>query len=93
MRSLLHWLKAGGTWERPEISILRGLGDRLDDLIGFLGTRTFFYSDELSMADLSVYSMLITMNRDFIPGTKKLLNARPVLVQFMHRIENETGGA
>ncbi len=92
LRLLVGWLKTGGTWERPEISIVRSLGGRMDDLIGFLGSRPFFYSDTLSMADLSVYSMLITMRRDFIPGSVKLLEERPVLVEFMLRIESATGG-
>jgi len=91
-RLLLGLLKTGGTWERPEISIVRSLGDRMDDLIGFLGSRPFFYSDTVSMADLSVYSMLITMRRDFIPGSVKLLEARPALVDLMTRIESVTGG-
>jgi glutathione S-transferase len=90
-RLLLGWFKTGGTWEQPEISIVRSLGDRMDDLIGFLGNRPFFYSDTLSMADLSVYSMLITMRRDFIPGSVKLLEQRPALVRLMHRIEAVTG--
>ena len=93
MRHLWHWLRAGGTWERPEISIVRDLGSRLDDLIGFLGTRPFFYSEALSMADLSVYSMLIVMRADFIPGSAKLLDTRGVLSEFMERVEATTGGA
>jgi glutathione S-transferase len=91
-RNLWHWLRAGGTWERPEISIVRELGSRLDDLIGFLGTREFFYSDTPSMADLSVYSMLIVMRADFIPGSAKLLEPRGVLREFMERVEAATGG-
>ena len=93
LRLLWGWLKAGGTWERPEISIVRGLGDRMDDLIGFLGSRRFFYSDTISMADLSVYSMLITMRRNFIPGSEKLMDERPSLVDYMSRVESETGGS
>ena len=92
LRLLLGWLKTGGTWERPEISLVRSLGARMDDLLGFLGSRPYFYSDTLSMADLSVYSMLITMRHDFIPGSVELLEQRPVLVEFMARIESETGG-
>ncbi len=92
LRLLLGWLKTGGTWERPEISIVRSLAGRMDDLVGFLGNRPFFYSDTLSMADLSVYSMLITMRHDFIPGSLKLLEDRPPLVELMNRIESATGG-
>lgn len=92
LRSLLAWVRAGGTWERPEVGLLRGLGDTLDSLIGFLGMRPFFYSDSISMADLGVYGMCVTMRFDFIPGSKKLLMARPVLIDFMARVEALTGG-
>ncbi len=92
LRSLLAWVRAGGTWERPEVALLRGLGDTLDSLIGFLGMRPFFYSDSISMADLGVYGMCVTMRFDFIPGAAKLLMARPVLIDFMARVEALTGG-
>jgi hypothetical protein len=36
--------------------------------------------------------MLITMRHDFIPGSVELLEQRPALVEFMARIESETGG-
>jgi len=91
-RLFLDWLKSGGTWERPEISIVRSLAGRMDDLVGFLGNRPFFYSDTLSMADLSVYSMLITMRHDYIPGSVKLLEERPKLLELMQRIESLTDG-
>jgi glutathione S-transferase len=92
IRRLLAWLSAGGTWERPETSLLRGLSDRLTDLTNFLGARAFFYADRVSMADLAVYSMLLTMRRDAIPGSQHLLAHHPTLVEFMRRVERETGG-
>lgn len=91
LRRLLAWLRAGGTWERPEIAILRGVGDRLDDLRGFLGTRPFFYSNTVSMADLGVYSMLYSLSLGIIPGSQRLVTDRAVLVEFMRRVEAETG--
>lgn len=90
LRRLGAWLRAGGTWERPLTGLLRELGLRLDDLVKFLGTRPFFYSDRLSMADLGVYSMLFTMRNDSIPGACQLVLARPGLVAFMARIEEAT---
>ena len=92
IRRLRAWLRAGGTWERPETALLRGLSDRLGDLVNFLGTRPFFYSDRLSMADLAIYGMLMTMHSDAIPGSRKLVEARPSLIAFMRSIERETGG-
>ena len=81
----------GGTWERPEAGLLRGISDRLGDLANFLGTRPFFYADEPSMADLAVYGMLYTMRADSIPGSERLLGQRPSLQEFMKRVERATG--
>ena len=92
-RRLGAWLKAGGTWERPITGLLRDLGARMDDLVNFLGSRPFFYSDRLSVADLGVYAMMFTMRRDSIPGSSRLLAERPTLVAFMARVEEATGGA
>jgi glutathione S-transferase len=91
LRSMLAWISAGGTWERQETAILRGLGDRLDDLLGFLGARPFFYADRPSMADLAVYSILHTMRNEIIPGSARLVALRPAMVDFMGRVERETG--
>ena len=91
LRRFLAWLRAGGTWERPETAILRGIGDRLDDLTGFLGARPFFYANRVSMADLGVYAMLYSMSLETIPGSKKLVMDRAPLVEFMRRVEAATG--
>lgn len=93
LRRLGAWLRAGGTWERPHTSVLRELGDRLDDLVNFLGARPFFYADELSMADLAVYSMVSLLRDDSIPGASRLVAERPSLVGFLQRVERVTGGA
>ena len=45
-----------------------------------------------SMADLGVYGMLFTLRADSIPGSAALLAQRPVLVEYMRRLERETGG-
>jgi glutathione S-transferase len=91
LRRLFAWLRAGGTWERPMTGLLRDLGLRLDDLVNFLGTRPFFYSQVLSVADLAVYAMLHTMGNDAIPGAARLIAERPSLVAFIQRVEDATG--
>lgn len=91
LRRLLAWLRAGGTWERPETTVLRGMADRLDDLLGFLGTRPFFYSNHVSMADLGVYAMLYTLSLGVMPGSQRIVTERPALVDFMRRVEAATG--
>ncbi len=90
VRWTLAWFRSGGTWERPETAIMRGLGDRMDDLVQFLGTRPFFYSDQVSMADLAVYSMLHSMHAGGIPGAHAMIVDRPSLIQFIQRVEEAT---
>lgn len=92
LRRLLAWLRAGGTWERPQTGLLRQVGLRMDDLVNLLGARPFFYAQQLSMADLAVYSMLHTMRIGAIPGAERLLAQRPSLVALMGRVEERTGG-
>jgi len=92
LRRFAAWLRAGGTWERPHTALLRELAQRLDDLTNFLGARSFFYADRLSMADLAVYSMLLYLREDRIPGASLLLAARPTLVALLERVEGATGG-
>ncbi len=74
----------------PALNLEEGLGkefgQRLDDLVNFLGRRPFFYSDRLSRADLAVYSFL-----NFIPGTAgavvAVVESRQPLVDLMARVE------
>lgn len=91
-RRMGAWLKAGGTWERPQTAILRGIDDRLNDLVNLLGARSFFYADQLSIADLAVYGMLSTMGRGAIPDAATLITTRPSLLELMRRVEEQTGG-
>lgn len=83
---------AGGAKRRAQAELLRGLEDRLNDLVNFLGSRRYFYSDRISLADLTVHAMLHTLRSDGIPGSASLLARRPALVEFMRRVEAETGG-
>ncbi len=66
---------------------------RLDDLAHMLGSRPYFYADEISRADLSVYGSLSVMYRDLYPGARALLAARPALYDHVERVLAETGGA
>jgi glutathione S-transferase len=66
---------------------------RLDDLSNMLGTRPFFYADELSRADLSVYGSLSVMYRDIYPGARALLAERKALFAHVERVLAATGGA
>jgi len=92
VRQALAWLRAGGSWERPETALLRGVDDRLADLVNLLGARRFFYADQPSIADLGVYGMLFVLRMDAMLGSARLLASRPSLLEFMRRLEEATGG-
>jgi len=92
VRRALAWLRAGGTWERPETGLMRGIEDRLGDLVNLLGSRRFFYAEQPSMADLAVYGMLFVLRMDAMTGSARLLANRPTLIEFMRRLEEATGG-
>lgn len=90
LRRFRAWLATGGTWEQPLTGILRGVNDRMSDLVNFLGSRRYFYAEQISMADLAVYAMLKTMKNDAIPGAAQLLSQHPNLNEFIERVEGET---
>jgi len=69
-----------------ELEISRELQDRMDDLVGFLRDRPFFHSDEPSVADLSVYSMLLILRDGPIPGCAEAIAERPSLAAFLDRM-------
>jgi glutathione S-transferase len=62
---------------------------RLDDLIGFLGTRPFFYADRPSRADLTVVAFLHSLEDGHIPGGRRMLAERPALLALGERVRRE----
>ena len=64
---------------------------RLDDLIGFLGTRPYFHADRVSRADLTVVAFLRSLESGHIPGGHRMLAARPALRALMDRVGAEIG--
>ena len=92
LRRLGARLRARREREAPQTELLRGLDDRLTDLENFLGARPFFHAERVSMADLTVYAMLHSLELDQITGAARLLAERPVLLAFMRRVEAATGG-
>jgi glutathione S-transferase len=92
LRRLGARLRARAEREPPQAELLRGIDDRLGDLENFLGARPFFFADQPSMADLTVYAMLGSLKMDQITGAARLLAGRPALLAFMRRVEQATGG-
>ncbi len=65
---------------------------RLSDLVAMLGDRNFFHSDELSRADLSVFSALLGLHTDTFSGGRAMLSKYPSLGRFVDRVAERTGG-
>lgn len=70
--------------------IMSELSNRMDDLVGFLGRRPYFFSDQLSVADLAVFGMLLVMRDGPMPGTAQMLAARPTLAAHTARLSRLT---
>lgn len=65
---------------------------RLEDLVGMLGEREWFFGGSLSRADLAVASSLSGMFTDRYPGSRALLERYPTLVRHYERVAAATGG-
>ena len=76
-----------------ELEIVGQLFDRMTDLEGFLGERSFFYADEPSVADISVYAMLLVLRDGPIPGCADAIAERPTLASFVERMEGRIAAA
>jgi glutathione S-transferase len=64
---------------------------RLDDLVGFLGERPYYYAERVGRADLTVVAFLRSLASGMIPGGAALLRARPTLLALMDRVAADTG--
>ncbi len=95
--SLRSWLVRRER-RRPEVRetevarIAHEIGRRLDDLARLLADRRYFYADRISMADLAVYAMLRGIAEGGISGSRVHLDRYPALLEFLKRVEQETGG-
>lgn len=72
--------------DQRELEVIAEIQDRLSDLVGFLGNRPFFHAQEPSIADLSIYSMLIVLRGGAIPGCAEAIAERPTLGAFIERM-------
>jgi glutathione S-transferase len=64
---------------------------RLDDLVGFLGARSFFYADRPSRADLTAAAFLRSLEAGSVPGGPRLLERRPALTALLGRVRAAVG--
>ena len=85
-------VKAQGMGRLPEETLGSEFGARLDDLLRMLGERPFFYDQRPSVADLAVFGQLTSATAEHVPETRRALEARPRLVDYMKRVAQATGG-
>jgi len=64
----------------------------VDELAKLLGRRPFFFSDELSRADLAAFGALSGLLHDRYPGGAALLRSHPTLWELCGRVDCATGG-
>jgi glutathione S-transferase len=76
--------------ELREAEIIEELGHRLNDLVGFLGDRPFFYADQPSVADLSVYGMLRILEDGPMTNSASMLHAHKSLTAYLQRMDGLT---
>ena len=72
--------------------LVHEVGHRVADLARLLVPRPFFYADRISIADLAAYAMLRPLAMDSIPGTRGHVERHPALLEFIERVEGQTGG-
>ena len=70
--------------------MIDGIASRFSDLIAFLGDRPFFYADEPSVADISVYGMLRLLHDGPMTGAQELILESEELVDYMKRMQDRT---
>lgn len=87
--SRVHERMAERKAEVALLSLDKEFEHRLDDLIGFLGSRPFFYADRPSRADLTVIAFLRSLEDGHIPGGRRMLAERPALLALGERVRRE----
>jgi glutathione S-transferase len=91
-RQIREMTRAQGMGRLPEDVLLRETGARFDDLVALLDGRPFFLAEEPSRADLAVCGQLHMGMSGPTPEVGDLVNARPVLRDYLSRVRGRTGG-
>lgn len=87
--SRVHEAMAERSTEVALLNIDKEFEHRLDDLVGFLGSRPYFYADRPSRADLTVVAFLHSVSDGHIPGGRRMLAERPALLALEERVRRE----
>ncbi|MFB0978890.1 MAG: hypothetical protein QMC73_14610 [Myxococcota bacterium] len=71
-------------------NIMDKLGHRMDDLVGLLGNRPYFFADQLSVANLAAFRMLLVIRDGPMPRSLALLADRSTLAAHTARLSKLT---
>jgi glutathione S-transferase len=85
-RRLRAMSRAQGLGRMPLEVVTEELGHRLGELLEFLGSRPFFFSDRPSGADLALFGQLAMLRSGPTPQAEALINARPGLLAYFDRV-------
>lgn len=81
-----------GLGRLPEPMLLEAFDARMADLEAMLAGRDFYWSKQPGVGDLAVYAQLRAARGEVTPELDGLIRRRPVLVDYMKRVEQATGG-
>lgn len=87
IRAMVH---AQGLGRLPTSVLMDEIETRLDDLVTLLGDAPFFFGDQPSVGDLSVYGQLHMACSGPTPELAALIAGRPPLGDFAKRLEART---
>jgi glutathione S-transferase len=73
--------------ELRELEVLEELANRMDDLVGMLGQRRYFHSDDPSIADASIFGMLRIIRDGPMMNAAAMIERRPSLAEYVERME------
>ncbi|MGH7288378.1 MAG: glutathione S-transferase family protein [Myxococcota bacterium] len=93
MRQLGAQVRAQGMGRLSYETLVRELGLRLDDLVGVLGVRPFFFGDAPGAADIAVAAQLhFPAGAAGQPDIAKALSERPALAAWKERVDGRSLG-
>jgi glutathione S-transferase len=89
-RQIRNQALAQGLARLPVAVLTDELGRRLDELLVWLGSSRFLFSDRVSAADLAVFGQLNMLQSGPTPQAEELIASRPGLAEYAKRVATAT---
>jgi glutathione S-transferase len=91
-RTVSRQVAAQGAGRLSQAILAREFGGKLEDLVGVLGDRAYFFGDTPSVADVALFGQLTFADVGVSPETRDEVQKRPPLVEYMKRVAQATSG-